>query len=119
LAARAGEAGKGFAVVASEVRKLAERSQLAAGEITELSARTVAAAEGTKEIIDGLVPDIKRTSLLVQEIVAASREQDQGASQINAALGQLDKVVQSKAALDTIGYFRIGGAAALEAPGRA
>jgi methyl-accepting chemotaxis protein len=133
-AARAGEAGKGFAVVASEVRKLAERSQLAAGEITELSARTVSAAEGTKGIIDGLVPDIKKTSALVQEIVAASREQDLGAGQINAALTQLDQVVQSnaaaseelastaeqlssqsRAALDTIGFFRIERAAALEA----
>jgi methyl-accepting chemotaxis protein len=128
-AARAGETGKGFAVVASEVRKLAERSQLAAGEITQLSSRTVSAAEGTKDIIDRLVPDIKKTAL-VQEIVAASREQDLGASQINAALVQLDKVVQSnaaaseelastaeelsaqsKSALDTIGFFRLGGAA--------
>jgi methyl-accepting chemotaxis protein len=97
-AARAGDAGKGFAVVASEVRKLAERSQGAAGEITRLSASTVASAEGTKEIVDGLVPDIQRTASLVQEIAAASVEQDAGAGQINAALMQLDKVIQQNAA---------------------
>jgi methyl-accepting chemotaxis protein len=97
-AARAGEAGKGFAVVASEVRKLAERSQQAAGEITRLSARTVSAAEGTKAIIAEIVPDIQITANLVQEVLSASREQDSGAAQINSALMQLDQVVQRNAA---------------------
>ncbi|MBF0160221.1 MAG: MCP four helix bundle domain-containing protein, partial [Magnetococcales bacterium] len=82
-AARAGEQGKGFAVVAAEVRKLAERSQTAAGEISQLSTSSVHVAEKAGAIINKLVPDIKRTSELVQEIAAASREQNQGADQIN------------------------------------
>ena len=96
-AARAGEAGKGFAVVASEVRKLAERSQTAAGEISELSSRSVAVAEQAGDIIDRIVPDIKRTAELVQEISTASNEQNSGAEQINAAITQLDNVIQRNA----------------------
>ncbi|MBF0192798.1 MAG: methyl-accepting chemotaxis protein [Magnetococcales bacterium] len=96
-AARAGEQGKGFAVVAAEVRKLAERSQTAAGEIGHLSASSVAVAEKAGTIIDTLVPDIRRTAELVQEISAASQEQSQGASQINSAIQQLDQVIQSNA----------------------
>jgi len=96
-AARAGEHGKGFAVVAAEVRKLAERSQKAAAEINQLSGTTVKVSEEAGEMLDKLVPDIQRTAELVQEIAAASKEQDTGAEQINKALVQLEKVIQQNA----------------------
>jgi len=96
-AARAGEHGKGFAVVAAEVRKLAERSQKAAGEINQLSGTTVKVSEKAGEMLDKLVPDIQRTAELVQEITAASKEQDTGAEQINKALQQLERVIQQNA----------------------
>jgi methyl-accepting chemotaxis protein len=96
-AARAGEAGKGFAVVASEVRKLAERSQSASGEITKLSKDTVETVRRAGEIIHVIVPDIKKTASLVQEIAAASKEQNSGIDQINKAMIQLDSVVQQNA----------------------
>ena len=97
-AARAGEHGKGFAVVASEVRKLAERSQKAAGEITDLSGSSVTVAEKAGSLLARILPDVQRTAELVQEITAASREQDAGAGQINKALQQLDQVIQQNAA---------------------
>ncbi|MFY9644608.1 MAG: methyl-accepting chemotaxis protein [Terriglobales bacterium] len=96
-AARAGEHGKGFAVVAAEVRKLAERSQKAAGEINQLSGTTVKVSEKAGEMLGKLVPDIQRTAELVQEITAASKEQDTGAEQINKALQQLERVIQQNA----------------------
>ncbi len=96
-AARAGEAGKGFAVVASEVRKLAERSQTAAGEINNLSASSVEIAEQAGELLKKIVPDIQKTAELVQEISAACNEQNSGADQINNAIQQLDQVIQQNA----------------------
>jgi methyl-accepting chemotaxis protein len=96
-AARAGEVGKGFAVVASEVRKLAERSQTAAGEISNLSSSSVEVAEKAGELLGKLVPDIRKTAELVQEISAASAEQNTGAEQVNKAIQQLDQVIQQNA----------------------
>jgi methyl-accepting chemotaxis protein len=125
-AARAGEHGKGFAVVASEVRKLAERSQAAAGEISTLSTRSVQVAEVAGEKLNKMVPDIQKTAELVQEISASCKEQDTGAEQINLAIQQLDSVIQQNASAseemastseelsgqaellkDTISFFRI------------
>ncbi len=93
-AARAQEYGKGFAVVAAEVRALSERSQEAAADITELAHSGVTVAEKAGEMLAQLVPDIQRTAELVQEISAASNEQNQGVEQINRAIQQLDSVIQ-------------------------
>ena len=125
-AARAGEHGKGFAVVAAEVRKLAERSQVAAGEIGTLSGSSVDVAENAGAMLSKLVPDIQRTSELVQEITASSKEQAEGADQINSSIQQLNKVIQQNAGaaeemastaqelssqaeqlLETVGFFTV------------
>ena len=96
-AARAGEHGRGFAVVAAEVRKLAERSQVAAQEISGLAGNSVNLAERAGDLLEEMVPAIQRTSDLVQEISAASSEQATGAAQINSALNQLNQATQQNA----------------------
>ncbi len=130
-AARAGDTGRGFAVVASEVRKLAERSQKAAVSISTLSSKSVEISEKGGDMLARLVPDIRSTTQLVQEISAASNEQNSGADQINSAMQQLDQVIQQNSALaeevaataeqlddqgdtlkKTAGFFRISEAAA-------
>nr|WP_281389100.1 methyl-accepting chemotaxis protein [Spirochaeta isovalerica] len=97
-AARAGEQGKGFAVVASEVRKLAERSGQAAGEIGTLTFNSVKVAREAGDLIEKLVPDIQKTAELVQEISSSSQEQKTGVDQINTSINQLDRVIQQNSA---------------------
>ncbi len=125
-AARAGEHGRGFAVVASEVRKLAERSQAAAKEIDEVSKSSVRIAEESGDSLDRIVPEIQKTARLIQEISAASLEQNSGANQINNAIQTLNQITQQNAAsaeemassseelssqaevlLETISYFKV------------
>ena len=132
-AARAGEHGKGFAVVASAVRKLAESSQVAANEINTLTTDSVSVSEKSGEMLKDLVPDIQRTSQLVQEISASSREQSSGAEQVNGALQQLNQVTQRNASASeemassseelssqaeelsaTISYFKVSNTGSLE-----
>jgi methyl-accepting chemotaxis protein len=128
-AARAGEHGKGFAVVAAEVRKLAERSQVAAQEIGAVAGSSVKLAEQAGKVLDELVPSIRKTADLVQEISSASREQTSGLNQINTSISQLSQTTQSTASASeelsstseemsaqairlqqAIGYFKTGAA---------
>jgi methyl-accepting chemotaxis protein len=97
-AGRAGEHGRGFAVVASEVRKLAERSQIAAQEIGTLAAETLNITDDAGRLLQDMVPSIRKTADLVQEISAASSEQTAGVNQINSAIGQVSQTMQQNAA---------------------
>ncbi|MCX8006942.1 MAG: methyl-accepting chemotaxis protein, partial [Coriobacteriia bacterium] len=124
-AARAGEHGKGFAVVAAEVRRLAERSQKAAADITSLASSSTEVADRASQVLRDLINDIRHTADLVKEIAVSSAEQSRGADQISLAVTQLDQVIQQNAAfseqmasvaeelssqaarlLDAVSYFR-------------
>lgn len=97
-AGRAGEHGRGFAVVAAEVRKLASRSQVSAKEIGKLATDSVLQAEKTSATLEALVPQIRKTAALVQEIAAASAEQARGSAEVNISVLQISEATQQNAA---------------------
>ncbi|HET9554787.1 MAG TPA: methyl-accepting chemotaxis protein [Anaeromyxobacteraceae bacterium] len=134
-AARAGEHGRGFAVVATEVRKLAERAQRATREIGDLAGSSVQVAERSGALLTELVPSIRKTADLVQEVAAASQEQSAGVTQVSKAMAVVDQVTQrnasaseelsstaeemssqAEALLQLIGFFQVRGGAAAHAP---
>ncbi|AKL15405.1 TPA: HAMP domain-containing protein [Kluyvera intermedia] len=105
-AARAGDQGRGFAVVAGEVRSLAQRSSQAAKEIEALIGESVHfVEEGAKQVdlagesMSGIVHSVTQVKDLMQEIAAASDEQNRGIAQIAQAMSEMDTTTQQNAAL--------------------
>ncbi len=97
-AARAGDSGRGFAVVAAEVRDLAENSQKAAEEIEQVTLSSMQKVERSKELLDNIHPEVQKTSVLVNEISAATHEQNSGISEVNSGIQQLSAVIQQNSA---------------------
>lgn len=98
-AARAGEQGRGFAVVASEVRKLAERSRAAAQDIRKVAASSIEVAEHAGALLSEMLPSIRSTASLIEEIAIASQQQKQNIFEINNAMSELGKMTERNAAV--------------------